>query len=373
MDWIVFGDDWGKHASTTQHLIQNLPVEDRVIWINSIGMRTPKLNQADIKRLFNKGITTLFHKSIKPHDNGALKSPIYVCNAHIIPWHMLLTFTIINRILFNFQIKKIMRAYNFDIPKVLSATPLAIKYIRFKYKILIYIRLDDYQNLPGVDANIVRITEPVIMQQSDAIVVTANKLLPADENLRRKCHYIPQGVDNVHFSKVPLEIPNTNVLGFFGLIEKWINFQLIEEVAKKCPDWVLEFRGPVRYCPNHIRKLTNIRFEDPVPYTDLPNVIKHWKAAWIPFEVSDMTLAVNPIKLREYLAAGFPTLCTPLPEAQPLSQHVHIISNSDEAAHALSIIERTDTVGMRKMRRNAMQKHSWASRSAELAALTTHH
>ena len=38
MEWIVFGDDWGAHPSTTQHLVLHLPAEGAVIWVATIGL-----------------------------------------------------------------------------------------------------------------------------------------------------------------------------------------------------------------------------------------------------------------------------------------------------------------------------------------------
>ena len=53
--WIVFGDDWGAHPSTTQHLILNMPADHSAIWIDSIGMRAPTINLQDFRRLLSKG------------------------------------------------------------------------------------------------------------------------------------------------------------------------------------------------------------------------------------------------------------------------------------------------------------------------------
>ncbi len=53
-DLIVFGEDWGAHPSSTQHLIRHLAPGRRVVWVNSIGLRRPKLSPADLGRAFAK-------------------------------------------------------------------------------------------------------------------------------------------------------------------------------------------------------------------------------------------------------------------------------------------------------------------------------
>ena len=46
-DMIVFGEDFGGLPSSTQHLVKHLPKMRKIIWVNSIGLRQPKLNRND--------------------------------------------------------------------------------------------------------------------------------------------------------------------------------------------------------------------------------------------------------------------------------------------------------------------------------------
>jgi len=41
-DLIVFGEDWGSHPSSTQHIVSHLAANRRVLWVNSLGLRRPK-------------------------------------------------------------------------------------------------------------------------------------------------------------------------------------------------------------------------------------------------------------------------------------------------------------------------------------------
>ena len=53
-DLLVFGEDWGGLPSSTQHLIGKLATDHKTVWINSIGLRRPRLCLHDIKRMWNK-------------------------------------------------------------------------------------------------------------------------------------------------------------------------------------------------------------------------------------------------------------------------------------------------------------------------------
>src|SRR5689334_23104520 len=47
---LVFADDWGRHASSCQHLVRQLLPRREVCWVNTIGMRPPRLDLATITR-----------------------------------------------------------------------------------------------------------------------------------------------------------------------------------------------------------------------------------------------------------------------------------------------------------------------------------
>lgn len=51
---------------------------------------------------------------------------------------------------------------------------------------------------------------------------------------------------------------------------------------------------------------------------ELPGYSKGFDVAILPFPISEVTLHANPLKVREYLAAGLPVVSTPIPEVEVL-------------------------------------------------------
>ena len=52
-EWLVFAEDWGRHPSSTQHIFRCLLANsETVYWVNSIGLRRPRIS--DGKRIFEK-------------------------------------------------------------------------------------------------------------------------------------------------------------------------------------------------------------------------------------------------------------------------------------------------------------------------------
>src|SRR5438046_9902924 len=66
------------------------------------------------------------------------------------------------------------------------------------------------------------------------------------------------------------------------------------------------------------------------PYSSLPAYAKGFTAAMLPFKINRLTDSVNPIKLREYLAAGLPVVSTALPEVKSYAGVIWIVSTPEE-------------------------------------------
>ena len=190
--------------------------------------------------------------------------------------------------------------------------------------------------------------------------------IPPDVTLQQKTQYLPQGVDVEHFSVVPLTPPRKKILGFFGLLAEWLDYDLIEATAHLCSDWTFEFIGPIRSVPAAMRNIPNVHLHPAVPYGELPGRLYTWDAAWIPFKLNELTLGVNPLKLREYLAAGLATLSTPLPEAMALEEGVRVINSAEEVRDELRDILSNDTAAARERRRISVGAHHWKARAAAM-------
>ncbi len=366
MEWIVFGDDWGAHPSTTQHLVLNLPREDSVIWVDSIGMRSPRLRRVDLERLWKK--VRGFLKGSTPtaslyEGSGASFQHI---RPKVFPWHLKRAAVRLNQWRLRRELVNAIDRRSTCLPNLLVSYPAVLFYLDvIPHSKLIYLRLDDYSIYPGVDPDLVHLTEERLFERADAIVATARALVPSAP-YSPKAHYLPQGVHYDHFATTPLDIPDKKVLGFFGTLAEWLDYELIAAVAKAAPDWELHFVGKIEHLPIAIEQLPNVRLFPAVPFRQLPAVVSHWRAAWIPFQINPLTLGVNPLKVWEYLAAGLPTQCTPLPEVESLRERVLITADTASIVRWLEDVLKTDNPAARSARRESVRSDSWRSRSATL-------
>jgi glycosyltransferase involved in cell wall biosynthesis len=373
MDWIVFGDDWGVHPSTPQHLVLNLPAEDRVIWVDSIGMRQPRLGGRDLHRIVNKlrGFVLPANRTsagplYRPRVSGFAR-----LQPKIIPFHLSGLARRANCAVLARALTRLVQELDLKQPTLLSLNPVVAEYFEaIPAHRVGYLRLDRYEQLPGVDPELIHRTEGKMVAKADAIFCTARKLHPGTP-WQGKTHYLSQGVDTEHFAQVDLTPPSSRVLGFFGVLNRWVDFELIIRVAALAPHWRLELVGPATFVPASLRAVSNVAVLPAVPFSELPRTMARWSAAWIPFEVSELTVAVNPLKAREYLAAGLAFHTTPLPEVAPLvSETDGLVSvRADEIVDWLENVVQRDSPERRLARRRSVAQDSWVQRSAELRSV----
>lgn len=363
MDWIVFGDDWGGQPSTTQHLVLNLPTEDRVIWVDSIGARQPRLRLTDAARVWHKARSLLSKAGPAERLYRGTVGRVERIKPKVLPWHLSSGAVRFNTWSLGGALASRMAQVGIADPILVSSTPVVIQYLpAIPHRKLGYLRLDDYALYPGVDPELIHRTEPAMLSRADAVFATALTLMPAGIP-KEKSHYLPHGVQCEVFARVSLDPPRSRILGFFGTFAEWLDFGLIERVARLAPDWTLEFVGKVEVYPDSLRSIPNLRVLPAVPHRQLPEMAARWSAAWIPYQITERLLTVNPLKIREYLAAGLPTHCTPLPEAASLAPHVMV---SDQAEVIHEWMERwraSDSPDARRRRREFVQGDSWAARA----------
>jgi hypothetical protein len=79
----------------------------------------------------------------------------------------------------------------------------------------------------------------------------------------------------------------------------------------------------------------------------------------MPFRVNELTLNANPLKVREYLAAGLPVVSTPIPEVEVLG----LCRIADGATDTIREIELAlADPGPSVARSDAVQGESWEAR-----------
>jgi glycosyltransferase involved in cell wall biosynthesis len=100
-------------------------------------------------------------------------------------------------------------------------------------------------------------------------------------------------------------------------------------------------------------------------FSDLPAYSKGFDVALNVFPINEVTKSANPLKVREYLAAGLPVVSPRIPEVEVLGDQVFVADDHDD--YLRKVEEALKDPGPKNERSLAMKDESWAGRVRELA------
>lgn len=228
------------------------------------------------------------------------------------------------------------------------------------------------------------VSEEVLLEQSDLVICTSKQLQEAKKKQHPKTFFISNAADIKHSILATDEqlqehqtlksIPKP-VIGYFGSIEKRIDYAMMEEVAKQHADKSFVFAGPVskEFVPESFVALPNVHFIGRIPYDEMPSVLKGFDVAIIPFRKYEDSAAVFPMKLFEYLGAGKPVIATDFnPDLEPFTDGlVPYCSNAESFSAAISEALANNSEHQKQERIKLASQHTWESRAASFEALLT--
>lgn len=373
-DLIVFGEDWGGLPSSTQHLIKQLSLTRKVIWVNSIGLRQPNWSLHDIKRVWTKLTETTTH--IKEENQSAsfqtvnLKT-ISAPKGRLTRW--------VAKQLIVQQLKPIIRKAQLNRPILWTSLPTVADVCgSLGESGIVYYCGDDFGALAGVDHDVVLQHEQKLIQESD-LILAASRML-CHKFPEEKVQFLPHGVDFTLFNQPVFrakDLPKDNrpIAGFYGSLSKWLDYALINQITEINPDWHFIFIGQNELAYNPITPRENVHLMGPKPHSQLPRYSQHWQVSLLPFVDNEQIRACNPLKLLEYLATGTPIISTDFPALRPYKSAIHTVNSVAEFNSSLNLIQQdwlkhnTEELHKRTQQQTKLIKsHTWQAKAKQLEA-----
>jgi glycosyltransferase involved in cell wall biosynthesis len=365
-DLLCFSHDWGGDPLSKNHLMRVLARDNRVLWVNSIGYRAPTASKADLSRAFRK-LAAAFEPIEEVERN------IFTLNPLAIPaygWGGAREF---NRHFLRWQVKRAMRRLGFARTiNFIFNPPAALIAGSLGEDRLIYYCVDEHLAFTGVATESLARLEEELLRKADLVIVTAERLYQSKSRFNPRTRLIRHGVDFEHFRRaldpataIPAEIAGLPrpVIGFHGLIADWVDVELLAHVAGCFPEGSIAIIGKTATDVSLLERAPNVHLLGRKPYAELPAYCKGFDVAINPFRLNELTLNSNPLKVREYLAAGLQVVSTPAPEVVRL-KHCRIAATPDEFAREIG--RALEDPGPSPARSELMRNESWEAKVDEL-------
>jgi glycosyltransferase involved in cell wall biosynthesis len=367
---IALSKDWDDDPTSNHHVLRELAKTRRVLWLNSLGQRTPDVSsRRDVARAGRK----LREFALGPVN---VESDLWVFTPLVLPLPHRARARLVNASIVRATLRSLRDRLQLGRWQLWSFLPTAAPYLGVAGEALsVYYCVDEhsmFSTLPRGTAA----AERDLLERVDVVFAVNEALAERKRAANPETHVARHGVDHALFSRaldpltrVPADIASLPrpLLGFYGTLQDWVDFELLAELARRRPHWSIALIGDVQTDTAPLAGLANVHLLGRRRNDELPAYCKGFDVGLIPYRRSAQLRFRNPIKLREYLAAGLPVISTAVPEVR---RYTHLGCAAANGGHEfLPAVEEalaSDSATLRAERSRAMTGETWPARVAEI-------
>ena len=381
---VIFADDFGRHPSNSQHLARRLAVRRPILWVNTIGTRRPRLRLADLRRAAGKlsQWTAVALRSLTGRAAGA-DDPrnIHVINPIMWPDFASPAARRFNALSIGRAVNRAARrrfGSHSPEPVVLTTLPLTADLVgRIRAHRWLYYAVDDYTAWPGLDHATLTAMESDLLDRVDAAAAVGDTLAQRLASRGFDPPLIDHGIDIDEWHHPRAAPPTHPILDslrslpsplalYWGLIDDRLDHGAITRMASE-HGLTVALIGPVQGdLPRRLDRVPGVHLLGAIDRSLLPHAASLADLLIAPYIDSAVTRAMQPLKLKEYLATDRPVVATELPATRPWSDCCDVAAGYVLAYRAAEAAFLGADPRQLAARRDRLAGESWAHKAALL-------
>ena len=278
----------------------------------------------------------------------------------------------LNKVIKDFKIDNFIyiNSYNFAYPTLHKLLKPALTVYHCVDPII-----EPYQTKHGL------ISEDILVKGVDMVICTSKELCNQKARLNKNSHFIPNAANIAHSQKALnpglavadiLSGIKRPIIGYFGAVERRIDYDLVTALFQANPDKSFVFIGPIDdyYLDERHYAAPNLFLKGAVPYDLMPAVLKGFDVAIIPFKKDEVSAHIFPLKLFEYLGAGRPVVSTDFnPDLKDFTfDTVPYCKDAGEFSAAITVALH-DSPALQQQRLAVAEDNTWEHRIIEIEEL----
>lgn len=373
---LVFADDWGRHPSSCQHLVAQLLPRYPVCWVNTIGMRRPQLNRVTIQRAFEKFRPWLQDR----HHAKRLPDNLRVIDPKMWPWFSRSHDRWLNRNMLLRGLKPALKSLPRPVVGISTLPIVADLMESLHLDRWVYYCVDDFSKWPGLDHQTMAKMEDDLIARADHLIAASPVLQNHLADHGRTSDLLTHGVDLDHWklsdtplnssqetlsSSAPWSHLPTPLVAFWGLIDKRMDTQFICQLAASIGQGTILLVGPMEHPDPALLEIPRVVCLPGIEYRDLPRLAESASVLVMPYADLPVTRAMQPLKLKEYLATNKPVVARKLPAVEPWFDALDAVSTAEEFVAAVKLRLTVGIAPSQQAARARLQSESWAAKATE--------
>jgi glycosyltransferase involved in cell wall biosynthesis len=368
---LIFSDDWGRHPSSCQHLARILKERYQIWWVNTIGTRRPRLDLSTLRRAFEKA-----RQWSHPPVSGHMPANPTVLNPRMWPYFRSSFDRRLNRELLCRQLLPVVAASRSPMIAVTTIPMVSDLIGLLPVERWIYYCLDDYEEWPGLDRAALRTMESQLIRRVDSVIAVSDHLRQKFADMGRSADVLTHGTDVDHWAggdnaSPPQLLANLlhPLIVFWGVVDRRMDVGMLERLGADLDRGTIVLVGPEADPDPALDRVPRLVRVGPISYADLPALARVARVLIMPYADLPVTRAMQPLKLKEYLATGKPVVVRDLPATRCWSDALDLVNSPESFSEAVrQRMDGTLPPGQSEARER-LEHEGWEAKAAEFERL----
>jgi len=235
----------------------------------------------------------------------------------------------------------------------------------------VYYIYDDFTDIPYF-RGFASVEESRFIQENDLVIVTSDELKKRKQRMNIPVEVVNNGVHFQSFFQ-HIKINKLNgkyikTVGYTGTMDSRIDIDLLESVIARMQETRFLFVGKVfdQNIYTRLIKYINVCFEPAVATERMPLVLSEINIGIIPYVCNNLTAAIHPLKVNEYLAMGLPVVMTPFASMGEADDVVYTARGPKSFIHCLELALLEDDEALQQKRIAIAREADWEKRAEQL-------
>jgi glycosyltransferase involved in cell wall biosynthesis len=237
----------------------------------------------------------------------------------------------------------------------------------------VYYCVDDFGVWPGLDGTAMRRLEELVVARADRLIAVSETLQEKLAGMGRRADLLTHGVD-LAFWQDPapgaepacLRDVRRPLAVFWGLIDRRMDVAFVRRLAEALPQGTILLAGPEADPDPALLATDRVRRCGVLPFEDLPRLARAADVLIMPYADLPVTRAMQPLKLKEYLATGKPAVVRDLPATRPWGDCADLAAGPDEFARLAAERARTGLPEAQRLARRRLAEEGWQAKAETL-------
>ncbi|HEY6796559.1 MAG TPA: glycosyltransferase [Kineosporiaceae bacterium] len=380
-------DFWSSVWTNKQHVARIIGQDRAVVYVESLGLREPRLTAADAVRIARRlrRLWRMRPLAVSPRAGSArqrdvgprpLPDGVRLLSPAVLPWHRYAPVRALNRRLLH----RSVAGLGLDPHHTLLWTfsPVTYGLEQFARAGVVYHAVDLLHEIDGLPAPLLRAAEARLVPVADAVLASSAPIRDHLRTFGRLDVQLWQNVADVTlYASAPTIQREPRVLFAGNLTGAKVDFPLVAELVRAGA--LVDLAGPIGIdggsAQREVAELAALpgpgraRYLGNLAPADLAAAAARCTVGIIPYLDNPYTRGVFPMKVYEYLAAGLAVVSTRLPGlAGEAGGHLHVVDRDGFAGAVLRVLAVPSSADVAARRAQA-GPHSWESRARQIRRL----